>query len=206
MTTTRQPVPALAPVAFLEGKEGHRMKLTRFPRELRLSIPQTCGTEVSHAAARGPWLTGALTCDSGSRAARSGFVSGPAVDRGHLPAGLGVFFAPSAVPDRLAQLRDQACVTENPTAEIYAGIAVRPSLFRTPARSMPPASCHRRFPLKPRIRRSKRKVLLVQQSRPPRPFTLAQCGWPFSSNLRIQYSTGFRLRLPTAPPSGDVIS
>jgi len=77
MTTTRQPVPALAPVAFLEGKEGHRMKLTRFPRELRLSIPQTCGTEVSHAAARGPWLTGALTCDSGSRAARSGFCQWP---------------------------------------------------------------------------------------------------------------------------------
>src|SRR5881394_1033401 len=93
MTTTRQPVPALAPVAFLEGKEGHRMKRTRFPRELRLSTPQTCGTEVSHAAARGPWLTGALICDSGSRAARSEFVSGPAVDRGHLPAGLGAFFA-----------------------------------------------------------------------------------------------------------------
>jgi len=26
-------------VAFLEGKEGHRMKLARFPRELRPSIP-----------------------------------------------------------------------------------------------------------------------------------------------------------------------
>ncbi len=61
------------------------------------------------------------------------------------------FFAPSAVPNRLAQLRDQACVTENPTAETYAGIAVPPSLSRTPARSMPPASCPRRFPLKPSV-------------------------------------------------------
>jgi len=153
MTTTRQPVPALAPVAFLEGKEGHRMKRTRFPRELRLSTPQTCGTEVSHAAARGPWLTGALACDSGSRAARSEFVSGPAVDRGHLPAGLGVFFAPSAVPDRLAQLRDQACVTENRNIRWHCR---PPESTRTPARSMPPASCPRRFPLKPSIRRSKR--------------------------------------------------
>ncbi len=125
MTTTRQPVPALAPVAFLEGKEGHRMKPTRFPRELRLSIPRTCGTEVWHAAARRPWLTGALTCDSGSRAARSGFCQWPSGTPRASSSRPWSFFLSSAVPDRRAQLRDQACLTENPNAETYAGIGVR---------------------------------------------------------------------------------
>src|SRR3972149_3465108 len=51
------------------------------------------------------------------------------------------FYAPSAVQDRLAPSRDEACVAENPTAETDAGIAVCPSRSRTPARSRPPASC-----------------------------------------------------------------
>src|SRR5438034_6540905 len=44
------------------------------------------------------------------------------------------FYAPSAVQDRLAQSRDEACVAEIPTAETDAGIAVPPSRSRTPAR------------------------------------------------------------------------
>src|SRR5438309_8970152 len=51
------------------------------------------------------------------------------------------FYAPSAVQDRLAQSRDEACVAENPTAETDAGIAVRPSRSCTPAQSRSPASC-----------------------------------------------------------------
>jgi len=162
MTTTRQPVPALAPMAFLEGKEDHRVKLTRFPRELRLSIPQTCGTEVSRAAARGPWLTGAPTCDSGSHAARSGFRQWPRSRPRASSSRPWSFLAPSTVPDRHAQSRDQAYVTETqlpkhtlamPYAQVY------------PVRPLVP--CRQRL-------------------------ALAQCGWPLSSNLRIQYSTGFR--------------
>src|SRR5205809_7213141 len=45
------------------------------------------------------------------------------------------FYAPSAVQDRLAQSRDEACVAEIPTAETDAGIAVPPSRSRTPCHS-----------------------------------------------------------------------
>src|SRR2546430_7295626 len=94
------------------------------------------------AAARGPWFPGAPTCGNGSRAAGSVLRPLPRGRPQHLPSALGVFFyAPSAVQDRLAQSRDEACVDEIPTAETDAGIAVLPSRSRTPARSRSPASC-----------------------------------------------------------------
>ncbi len=80
-----------------------------------------------------------------SRAARSGFVSGPAVDRGHLPASLGVFFCAFCRSGSACPIAGPGLRNRKPNCRTYAGIAVRPSLSRTPVRSMPPASCPRRF-------------------------------------------------------------
>jgi len=142
MTTTRQPVPALAPVAFLEGKEGHRMKPTRFPRELRLSIPRTCGTEVSHAAARGPLLTGALTCDSGSRAARSGFCQWPSgTPRASSSRPWSFFFCVFCRSGSACPIAGPGLPNRKPDCRNVRWHWRTPSLSRTPARSMPLASC-----------------------------------------------------------------
>src|SRR5438034_2439893 len=98
------------------------------------SIPHCAASD--DAAARGPWFPGAPTCGNGSRAAGSVLRPLPRGRPQHLPSALGVFFyAPSAVQDRLAQSRDEACVAEIPTAETDAGIAVPPSRSRTPCHS-----------------------------------------------------------------------